>query len=207
MSARVTAVFRPMLDADREFVVSGWSSSLRTSRWAGMISMVRWADVMHAEIKGILARPSTSVIVAEEPGETIDDVRAWLYGFIAIRTDLAMPYVYYVYVKHAFRRARRLGLPDGYARQLFAAAGIDPAAPFSYGCRTSASEAIAADLREPDGTIIPGTGKIPRAEWDPIPARYEHPHERDRDQEARRQGARAAGPRRAHQDPPLPHRR
>lgn len=189
----MTAIFRPMVDADRQFVISGWSSSLRTSKWSGLISMSRWAYTMHLEIEAILRRPGTAVIVAEEPGEQIETdsgPRPWLYGFIATREDLStpVPYVYYCYVKGPFRRARaRLNLEQGYATQLFAAAGIDPTKPFLYASRTSSSEAL--------------LDRIPRAEWDPLPARYEEPNERE--QEARR------GAQGRHSDPPrpLPHRR
>ena len=45
----MTIAFRPMIPADRQFVLSGWSSSFRTSRYAGLIRNSRWADVMHVD--------------------------------------------------------------------------------------------------------------------------------------------------------------
>jgi len=157
----VTA-YRPMLDVDREFVISAWSSSFRMSPYAGPLAMDTYADVMHAEIEQILARPSTQVIVAHEPGETIDGGRPFLYGFIVRRIGGQRPYVYYVFVKHFYRRGgKRHALDVGHARGLFAAAGINPLAPFSYMCRTLWSDRLAT--------------KIPLAEWNPIAGRYEEP--------------------------------
>ena len=171
-----------MVDADRGFVVSAWSSSFRKSKWAGVISMASYAVVMHGQIEAILRRPSTRVIVAEEPGETVDGVRPYLYGFVAVRTDLPLPFVYYVYVKQQFRRARtRLDLEQGYATQLLAAAGVDPMRPFSYGFRTATGDVLTMD-RWRDGEIVVPR-KIPRASWDPLPARYEEPDEQRKDQQ------------------------
>jgi hypothetical protein len=159
--------YRAMLDSDHDFVVSGWSSSFRTSKHAGLIAMATYADTMHLEIDAILKRSSTSVIVAHEPGEVVmtnAGERPFLYGFIATRNDLPMPYVYYVYVKSAFRRARRRhGRKRGHAEDLFAAAGVDRSRRFGFACRTAISDQIQSDH------------KIPLAEWDPLPARFERP--------------------------------
>lgn len=156
----MTAACRPMQPADRQFVISGWSSSYRVSDHAGLISMSRWADTMHREVAAILDHPSTRTIVAEEIGEVDHQGRPFLYGFLAYQWLARMqPYVYYVYVKTPFRRGReRLQLDRGYASQLFAAAGIDPRAPFMYACRTD----MLGDLAR----------KIPLAEFNPLPARF-----------------------------------
>lgn len=160
----MTAAFRPMITADRDFVRSGWSSSFRTSRYAGLIAMDGYAAVMHAQIDAILARASTAVTVAHEPGEVDHEGRPFLYGFIATRTDLAAPYVYYVFVKSAYRRGRtRHQLELGHGAALFAAVGIDPRCPFGYACRTSYCDELAT--------------KIPQAVWDPLPGRYPNPKE------------------------------
>jgi hypothetical protein len=157
--------YRSMLDDDLDFVVSGWSSSFRLSPFAGLIDMRTYADVMHRQIAEVLARPSTVVTVAYEPGEIVETPagpRPFAYGFLAQRTDLAAPYVYYVYVKAPYREGRRrLGLELGHAAALFEAAGIDPRSPFRFACRTVIGDQLAR--------------KVPLAEWDPLPARFERP--------------------------------
>lgn len=129
---------------ERAFITSTWSSSYKSSHFAGMIDTESWPEVMHRSIAGILARPSTRTFVACEPD-------GFLYGFIAGDTGRRLPVVYYVYVKDPFREA-------GYARRLFAELGVDPAKPFLYTCRT----AIVARL----------ASKIPRATFTPAAARY-----------------------------------
>lgn len=151
--------FRPMAPDDRQFVVSAWSSSYRTSPYAGLLSMASYADVMHREIGLILDHCSTQTIVAEEPGETDHLGRPFLYGFVARHAIAAPdPYVYYVYVKTPYRRGAIKGLPQGYATRLFAAAGIDPRKRFVYACHTSYCTELAR--------------KIPLAELNTLPARF-----------------------------------
>lgn len=142
--------FRPMRASDFQFVVSGWSSSFRLSHTAGMITMDDWATVMHRQIAKVLDRLSTTTIVAHSAGDE-DHLR----GFIAARLAPA-PYVYYLFVKEPYRRA-------GHARELFAAAGIDPEMPFAYACKT----AWTARLRD----------KIPAAQYDPLNVRFPEPKE------------------------------
>lgn len=160
MGAPVVTLFRPMVEADRVFIVSGWSSSLRTSHYGGFISMKRWAAVMHPEINAAIDHPDVSTIVAEQPGETDHLGRPFLYGFITWSSQLIapMPYVFYVYVKNPYRRGKEKGLAQGYAAQLFAAAGIDPRKPFGYACSTAACAQLAR--------------KMPLAKFDPLPGRY-----------------------------------
>lgn len=158
-TARVTLGFRAMAATDRDLVVSGWSSSLRMSHYAGFISMKRWASVMHVEINATLDHPDVSTLVAEEIGETDHMGRSFLYGFITWSSTLtAMPYVFYCYVKRPYRRGTEQGMVQGHAAQLFAAAGIDPTKPFSYACRTG----VCAQLAR----------KVPLAEFDPLPGRF-----------------------------------
>jgi hypothetical protein len=135
-----------MVPADRQFVLSGWSSSFRKSRYAGLISNARWAEVMHREIGAILDAKDTSVIVACEPGELDHEGREFLYGFIATRKTGA-PYVYYVYVKLAYRLAAHPERPYRIGRRLFAAAGVDPAEPFTFAPPTAIAEQILATCR------------------------------------------------------------
>lgn len=147
----MTIAYRPALARDHRFIVSGWSSSFRLSDAAGLIAMDDWAAVMHPQIEKVLARPGCTTIVAHNPNDP--DPVADLYGFVALDKRAAVPYVFYVYVKHHHRGR-------GIARGLFAAAGVDPLRSFAFACRTRASmEAEAAD-------------KIPNARWEPLPARF-----------------------------------
>lgn len=146
----MTVAYRPAAARDRAFIVSGWSTSYRTSYSAGMIAMDDWSTVMHTQIEKVLDRPGCTTIVAHNPDDP--DPIADLYGFIA--ADPRERYVFYVYVKHHHRRR-------GFARGLFGAVGIDPRRAFGYACSTrSAIEIIEA-------------GKAPMAKWDPLPARYD----------------------------------
>jgi GNAT superfamily N-acetyltransferase len=147
----MTIAFRPMQPADRQFVISGWSSSYRASKFAGLIRNSSWATVMHREIDAYLDMPDTQTFVACEPGEFDHLEREFLYGFIATRRTGA-PYVYYCYVKRLYRGR-------GIARGLFDAAGVDPAGEFAYACETGAS----IELRR--------AGKISASTFDSVPAK------------------------------------
>jgi hypothetical protein len=157
-----------MIPVDRQFVISGWSSSFRTSKTAGLIAMSRWSTIMHTEIGCLIDRSSVTTIVAYEPGEYIETIRGprpFHYGFLSIGEPVEtsrgwLPYVLYCYVKSGFRRGReRFSLERGYAAQLFAYVGIDPRDPFVYACSTG----VVADL----------AAKIPLAEFNPLPARFQ----------------------------------
>jgi GNAT superfamily N-acetyltransferase len=111
--------------------------------------MEDWRAVMEPQLRKLLTRPGVEVWVACHPGE--EDHRSDLYGWIAVERGHRQPLVLYVYVKQAYRR-------QGLARGLFAAVGIDPAAPFSYAAKTSAVR----DLRS----------KIPLSRWEPLIARF-----------------------------------
>lgn len=132
----------------RNFVLSGWSSSLKHSRDAGMITSEDWIAVMHAQITKIVARPECRVLLARGADEP--DVFG---GFIAGEPSERV--VYYCFVKGHYRRG-------GLARALFAALEIDPAGRFAYPCTTS----ILDDPR----TLL--RNKIPLARRDPSVARY-----------------------------------
>lgn len=137
--------FRIAEPADRDFIVSGWSASYRLSDRAGMIAMDDWADVMHPQIVKVLDRPSASTVVAHDTATGV------LQGFICADRNGALPMVFYVYVKEAYRRT-------GIARGLFAAVAINPLLPFTYACRT----ALVGRLRD----------KIPSAKHDHLRARF-----------------------------------
>lgn len=161
---------RPMEPEDRTFVIDAWIRSFRTSNHAGLISMDTWRSVMWPEIEALLERPSVRTIVAHDPDA---DESVALCGFIAFDvTTWSTPMVFYVYTKQAYRRGGngRLWQGPGLARQLFAAAAIDPARPFLYACKT----AVLAD-RPSDGDELEEPGlqrKIPLARWAPILARF-----------------------------------
>lgn len=138
---------RPMIAADRQFVISGWSSSLRMSRDVPLIPMSRWADIMHPVIDAALDRQAARTLVAH--GEV-------LHGFICAEPR----YVLYVYVAQPFRR-------EGVARALFAAAGIDPGAQFGYACRTRASwELLVIHRKCPMATYDPYHARFDAGERD-----------------------------------------
>lgn len=191
----MTIAFRPMVAADRQFVLSGWSSSYRTSIYAGLIRNSTWAEVMHREIGAIIDAPTTAVTVAIEPGEQDHEGREFLYGFIAARNHGA-PYVYYVYVKKPYRYPK----PFSIGRRLFEAAGVNLGEPFTFASRTAIGDRIlgmctcgrqrsehgAAVAIAQDGFLSavrenpqrPGcsrfTSKFPGT-WDPVPAREDTP--------------------------------
>lgn len=144
---------RPATAADRPFIVSGWSSSYRSSSDETAPTSL-YAKQKHEEIDFYLARCST--LVAH--GET-----GTLFGFIAYdpavyatagkRRVTFNGYVLYVYTAEPFRR--RFGV----ATRLFEVAGIDRNRRFGYLCRTRASW----ELRS----------KAPLAKHDPHRARHE----------------------------------
>lgn len=150
----MTVAIREADDGDRTFVVENWLDSFRTAYGAGLIQMDDWYDVMRPQLQKALARPGVRTLVAYETDEP--DRVADLYGFLVFDPALTdrhvtLPMVLYVYVKAPYRKW-------GYARRLFAAAGIDPHEPFFYACRTEAVGRLAH--------------KIPRAKWQPLPARF-----------------------------------
>lgn len=114
-------MIRPALPADSQFVISGWSSSYRMSR-DSTIPMPMWADTYHPIVRWYMARPNAVTLVSS--GADVDARR----GFICYESNL----VHYVYVAEPFRG-------HGIARELFAAASIDPLSRFEYTHRTKTS--------------------------------------------------------------------
>jgi GNAT superfamily N-acetyltransferase len=151
--------YRTAVDADRQFIVSGCSSSLRMTRDLPLITMEDYAEIMHWQFGKALARPRAQTIVAEG---------SVLAGFITFERGARLvdergiletaDYVYYIYVAGPFRR-------NGVARALFHAAGIDPRARFHYAARTQASW----ELRK----------YVPLAKYSSLYARYS-PEENER---------------------------
>lgn len=143
---------RPATPADRDFIVSGWSASLRSSRDIPLIPMTIYADTFRPIIERLLDR--CNVIIAH--GDSLP------FGFIAFDPSTYVAkiagqrvtldgYILYVYVASPYRRS-------GVARRLFSAAGISPTQRFGYACRTRSSWAFRS--------------KIPLAEYEPFRARY-----------------------------------
>lgn len=148
------------------FVISGWSTSFKHAHAAGIISSDDWADVMHDQIRKLLVRPCVRTMVGFEKKDP-----TFLYGFICgdttenpWRARLGIPTVFYVYVKGTYRRR-------GFARDLFTALGVDPAAAFVAACKTQTSSRIAS--------------KTPLARWDPLVARYPDPPPEERNDRRR----------------------
>jgi GNAT superfamily N-acetyltransferase len=151
----VSVVFRRAAAGDLPFVISSWSSSYRTSYYAGLVTMNDWADVMHVQLRKILARPSIVTCVAHDPDEDLAG-SADLLGFIAgdVADRSKVPLVLYVFVKAHYRG-------NGVARGLFNALGVDPSKPFDFACKTP----VVRELER----------KIPYARWSPLRARFEMP--------------------------------
>lgn len=125
----MTSAYRYAIPDDDPFIISGWSSSYRTSDDHPMMQMETYAVDQHARIRAVLARPRVQVIVAH--GEV-------LRGFIVYELSAygLPPLLWYVYVAQPYRRM-------GIAHGLFVAARIDPREPFEYACRTR----VVRDLR------------------------------------------------------------
>jgi GNAT superfamily N-acetyltransferase len=147
----LTVAYRAAELADREFIIDTWLRSYRLSRTAGLIAMDDWRSVMWPQIAKILDRPSVTTMVAFDPDETGRLVD--LFGFVCADVTEGTPLVFYVYVKGAYRGW-------GYARGLFAALDINPRRRFAYACDTY----VVSELRE--------AGKIPRAYFDQVSARF-----------------------------------
>lgn len=128
----------------RNFVLGGWSSSLKHARDAGMITSEDWVSVMHEQIFKICARPEARVLVASD---------LVMMGFIA--GEPAERIVHYCFVKEGYRRR-------GVARRLFEAFGVDPKTRFAFPVMTRILTDHETRLRS----------KIPLAIHDPAVARY-----------------------------------
>ena len=144
----MTLAFRDAIPADRVFVISSWLDSYRDSDTAGMIAMSDWYAVMWPQVEKVIDRFGARTIVAHDTDEH-------LYGFISADATTKPPLVFYCYVKAPYRRWEP---KRGYARQLFAAIGIDPAKPFDYSYKTREIGRLA--------------NKIPLASWQPMLTRF-----------------------------------
>lgn len=154
---RLTLAFRraEALD-DRKLVCDAWARSYANS-WSrtplpgrsafGFVDPSRWVALGVESAKAIIARDDVTAIVAYEDQDWAAPFDA--YGFIVTEPP---DVVWFAFVKDEYRGR-------GFARALFAAAGIDPDRPFRYRVQTRSSEEIAA------------AGKMPLARFDPTPIR------------------------------------
>jgi GNAT superfamily N-acetyltransferase len=151
--------FRYATAVDLRFVCDAWSRSYANS-WTrspiegraafGFAPASTWVAIGLEQAKRLVAEPSVTTVVAYEDEAWAAD--ADIYGFIAADMSEPPPLVLYTFVKQPFRRR-------GFARALFAAAGIDPGRAFRYLAETRSSQEIAT------------AGKIPLAKFDPAPTR------------------------------------
>lgn len=156
----MTVAYRPANAGDRNFIVSGWSTSFKSAHAAGMIAMEDWAAIMHPQIERVLDREDCTTLVAYETTESPGLVD--LHGFIAGRREPIwspvakrdLPMVFYVYVKGPYRCR-------GFATGLFKALGVNPRLPFVYTSKTSWCSLLATS--------------VPLGKWDPLLSRFPPP--------------------------------
>lgn len=144
----MTLAFRtPRSFDDEKFVLDSWARSFRLSESAGFVDMEHWMRTAVEQARRYIKRSYVTTLIAYEDAEWAQD--ADIYGYIVADTTELVPLLYYGYVKDEYRKR-------GFARALFAALGIDPAARLRYLCETRSSKQIVA------------AGKMPRAEHDPV---------------------------------------
>jgi len=153
--------YRPAVASDVQFIIRTWIQSYKGAHGAGILSIdefevpcecgrpVRYdfSAVMEVTLARLLQRPGLTTWVAHNPRERPPHD---LYGYLVSETGANLPryvfggeeqprlevkyatepMVHFVFVKHLYRKM-------GIARALFQVAGIDPAEPFLYTCKTS----------------------------------------------------------------------
>lgn len=120
-------------DAHRTFILNAWLNAVKFLDTNLPIQMDDYRRVMWEQLGKVMSRPGASTLVALG-----DDPNVYL-GFICFdHNDASSPFVYFVYVKEAFRRM-------GIARGLFSAARIDPTAHFRYLCHDPIIKRIRRD--------------------------------------------------------------
>lgn len=147
----MTLAFRSPRDLDdRKFVCDSWARSLRLSESAGFVDMEHWMSTAVGQAIRYIDRPYVTTLLAYEDAAWASD--ADIYGYIVVDPSelppSMTPHLYYCYVKDEYRRR-------GFARALFAAAGVDPASRYRYLCRTRSSEQLAAAKKMPNATFDP----------------------------------------------------
>ena len=116
--ARARIKVRPIKDTDRDFVINAWLMAHRNSSECVRQSNPTYYSNQEPLIQRLLDVATTLVATADD-----DDDQ--LAGFITFQHIDGVPVVHYFFVKNLFRRR-------GIARELFAAANINPALPLVY---------------------------------------------------------------------------
>lgn len=119
--------------AHQAFIRNAWLNAVKFCDTPFPIQMSDYRRVLWEQLGKVLSRPGAETLVA------LGDSPDVYLGFIAFDRVLeSSPYVYFVYVKEAFRRM-------GIGRGLFAAAAIDPQRHFRYACHTPVVDRIRED--------------------------------------------------------------
>lgn len=144
-------------NTERRFILDAWQRSFWEAPESGFIARHTYAKVMIPELAAVVRRPGVRTVVAydaDDPGGLAD-----LFGFVCAEPESVPPFVYYVYVKEAYRR-------HGIATSLMRAVGLGPESRFDYGCRT----AVVRELER----------RIPLARYEHLGARFDRDHRRSR---------------------------
>lgn len=148
----------PSSPKDREFVISSWLDSSRSSYSSGLCPMHMWYAREWPIREWYIDHPSIKTLLAYEK-----DDPDFLYGWVCADPSVqSIPdksgsvhywpaLVLYVYVKQSYRK-------EGVARRLFQAVGVDVSKPFLYASNTVTASRIAS--------------KVPLARFNPLAARY-----------------------------------
>lgn len=145
---RTVTTHVPATAAHATFVINAWLSALKNLDTSLPVQMEDYRHLIWGQLVKAMNRPGAETLVAVG-----DDPDVYL-GFICFdRTSVTSPYVYFAYVKEAYRRS-------GVALGMFAAADIDPTRHLRYACHTPVVDRIRE--RTPYGRF---------ARWDPMYAR------------------------------------
>jgi hypothetical protein len=132
----VTVAYRDMDSRDERFVVDSWAKSFRESDHAGLIQNADWFAIMIPQLEKLVRMKGVSVTVAYDPKtQRAADIYGWICTERLTTRGEAVPLVFYVFVKNAYRM-------HGIARGLFRAAGVDLADAFVYACKTYVVEEL-----------------------------------------------------------------
>ena len=123
---------RPVEPSDRNFIMSSWLKSFKTSHFAGPIPYNLYWKTYQAVLDQLLARNGIRVAVAEVEGNIL--------GYAVFEDGFAQPTVHWCYVKHFARKS-------GIMADLLAQNGIDRDTSFFYTFRVAESR----DLTDKDG--------------------------------------------------------
>lgn len=182
--------YRPARAEDIQFIIRSWIDSLKGAHGAGILQIpelvvpcecgrpIRYdfSAVHEVTLAALLQRPGLTAWMAYNPreraphdlygflvSETKPNIPTYVRGSFDVETQRPvyelrieysdLPLVHFVFVKQTYRRL-------GIARQLFKVAGIDPAAPFLYTCKTA------------NVSKLEKAGLMRQARWFPLSARF-----------------------------------